>query len=252
MNGSPQGSQLTLGGGEGWRQIRLLAPATLGAVLLGLSFSDRLAYYLNPSQAPLVGLAGALLLGLVAAASRAGKHEHGAAECRSSAGRFAMLVALALPACLALLPARPLGAAAALTLGVDGAPPSRSGQAGKLRVAFGTEHWTLADWYRAWGNDPELQTLAGKRVAVDGFVLRPAGEADVSFRVARILITHCTADSQALALPVRAGQGDWRIDEWVRVEGTVAALRDGGPARPIIVAERVERIEPPDRPYLTP
>ena len=174
---------------------------------------------------------------------------------RSARARFLALTALALPVALVLAPARPLGAAAALTLGVNEPAPLGGGEPGRLQLAFGTEHWTLVDWYRAWGHDPELQTLVGKRVAVEGFVLPGPGEEagpGESFWIARIVITHCTADSQALALPVRATQGGWSADEWVRVEGTLAATRAGRGVRPLVVADRIERIEPPARPYLSP
>ena len=251
-----------------WRSARLATLGALGVALLWLSLSGRLGYYLHESQTWLVALAGAALLGVLAVASRqvsphperegqaAGRPE---GECappldRSARARFLALTALALPVALVLAPARPLGAAAALTLGVN-EPAPLGGEPGRLQLAFGTEHWTLVDWYRAWGHDPELQTLAGRRVVVEGFVLPGPGEEagpGESFRVARIVITHCTADSQALALPVRTTDGGWSADQWVRVEGTLAATRVGRGVRPLVVADRIERIEPPARPYLSP
>lgn len=251
--------------------VRLATLVTLGATLIALSLSGRLAYYVNETQTWLIALAGVGLLGLVALAARAGatSHRHddgpppdGPSCCAvgvptgSPAGPVA-LVAMALPVVLAILPARPLGASAALNLGQDGPLPVRAAEVGRAQLAFDTAHWTLLDWHRAWAGDPELRGLVGKRVSVTGFVL-PAraatdgGDPSASLQVARILITHCTADGQVLTLPIRAADEGWRADEWVQVHGTLAAAGQGAGARPVVVAEQIDRIEQPSRPYLSP
>ncbi|MBI3966740.1 MAG: hypothetical protein HY329_13985, partial [Chloroflexi bacterium] len=135
----------------------------------------------------------------------------------------------------------------------------RIGERGRAQLTGDSSYWTLVDWYAAWQRDPELRSLVGKRVVLTGFVMSPptdrratsAAEAP-SFQIARILITHCTADSQALALPVRATARAWNSDEWVRIEGTLMAQGAGPRPKPLVVADRVERIPQPAKPYLLP
>jgi uncharacterized repeat protein (TIGR03943 family) len=95
----------------------------------------------------------------------------------------------------------------------------------------------------------EKDLLPGRPITLDGFVLSAARQQGGSFRIARLYITCCVADSIPLTtevapvVPVRS----FRRDDWVRVTGTLA--RQDGDL--IVRAERVRGEPRPSHPYLT-
>jgi putative membrane protein len=88
---------------------------------------------------------------------------------------------------------------------------------------------------------------------VIGFVYRDPRFAENQFMVARFTITCCVADALAIGLVTEADDAaDLPDDSWVRVEGTFAEGTLDGDAMPVLVAETVTPIEPPEHPYLYP
>jgi len=93
-----------------------------------------------------------------------------------------------------------------------------------------------------------LRARAGERVTIEGFVTEESGEAD-RFQLTRFVITCCVADATiSYVTVVDAPPGGFHTDEWVRVSGPIYPLGSDI----LVQAESIERIEPPDEPYLTP
>jgi uncharacterized repeat protein (TIGR03943 family) len=91
--------------------------------------------------------------------------------------------------------------------------------------------------------------LDGQRADLLGFVYRPDTEtAEDQFSVGRFLVRCCTADAVAISIPVRSpGTASPDQDTWVRVQGTIR-VADG--AEPFVVADSVQVVPAPSRPYL--
>ncbi len=68
----------------------------------------------------------------------------------------------------------------------------------------------------------------------------------------RYAIAHCVADARPLALLVIVpGAVDLAADQWVEVEGLVAARQREGDRLVTVVAEHITPIDEPANPYLT-
>jgi len=239
----------------------------LGAMLVVKVFSGSVLLYVNGVYTGLIFAAG---LGLLIVGYVAGlewivrrdapptRHLHfgggggdGDGEHVHATGRIEALgyVLLAVPLLLGLLvPARPLGAAALQARGGDTGAAS-----GKLRtlgeLGDDTTRWTLLDWTAALAQTPDARTLAGKPVSFVGFV---AGDAPGGgFTVARFVIVCCTADGNAVTLPVRGGETPPR-DTWVQVTGLLATDMAAGKPAPYIAASQIAVVQRPAQPYLYP
>jgi uncharacterized repeat protein (TIGR03943 family) len=96
--------------------------------------------------------------------------------------------------------------------------------------------------------DIALEARAGERVTVEGFVTEEPGEAD-RFQLTRFVITCCVADATiSYVTVVDAPPGSFETDEWVRVSGPIYPLGSDI----LVQAESIDRIDPPEEPYLTP
>jgi putative membrane protein len=92
-----------------------------------------------------------------------------------------------------------------------------------------------------------LVRRAGEDVDFTGFVTKDSGMAANEFTLNRFLITCCVAD--ALSAEVRvigAPPGEFKTDEWVRVEGQVYPV-----GKEVIVdASDIKTVKRPKHPYL--
>lgn len=97
-----------------------------------------------------------------------------------------------------------------------------------------------------------LDRFEGRGVEFSGFVYHDGTMAENELAVARIAITCCLADATVYGLLVR---GDLPLppnDTWVQVRGRITATRFMDEDIPVILAEQVENIPPPDQPYVYP
>ena len=111
---------------------------------------------------------------------------------------------------------------------------------------------TLVDVSGATRSREAMRALvqrAGEQVSFTGFVTRDETTPPNEFVLTRFLISCCVAD--ALSANVRvvgATPGEFREDEWVRVEGAMYPL-----GREVIVdASEIVGVPRPERPYLSP
>jgi len=241
--------------------LRMVLMLALGAMLVVKVFSGSVLLYVNGVYTRLIFAAGLglLIVGYVAGLewivrrdARPARHLHfGDGEHVHATGRVEALgyALLAVPLLLGLLvPARPLGSAALQARGGNaGAASSKLRTLGEL--GDDTTRWTLLDWTAALAQTPDVRTLAGKPVSFVGFV---AGDAPGGgFTVARFVIVCCTADGNAVTLPVRGGDIPLR-DTWVQVTGSLETDMAAGKPTPYIAASQVTTVQRPAQPYLYP
>ena len=177
--------------------------------------------------------------------------EHHAHDRRSGLALY--LVALPLLVGL-LIPARPLGSAAAAVRGINtGSPLTASTGSEAISAALPSTQRSVLDWIRALKYSKSPDEYNGQAADVVGFVYRDIRLAEGQFMVARFSLTCCVADAVALGMLVDWPDGS-RVAEntWVRVRGTVKVSQVEGKTVPIIQAESVEAIPSPEQPYLFP
>lgn len=94
-----------------------------------------------------------------------------------------------------------------------------------------------------------LVKRAGEEVTFVGFVTREDFAAADEFTLNRFVVTCCVDDAlNAGVQVVDPPAGEWQEGEWLRVTGRIYPV-----GREVILdADRIDHIEPPDRPYLTP
>lgn len=249
---------------RGWRvawgpTLRMVLMLALGAMLVVKVMSGGVLLYVNSVYTRLIFAAGVALLvigyiagleWLVRRDARPTRHlhfgpDHAHATGRAEAWGYALL---AVPLLLGLLiPARPLGAAAVQARAGDAVSGSKLRTLGEL--GDDTTRWTLLDWTAALAQTADPRVLAGKPASFVGFV---AGDAQGGgFTVARFVIVCCTADGNAVTLPVRGGETPPR-DTWVHVGGALAVDTANGKLLPYIAATQVQIVPRPAQPYLYP
>jgi len=91
----------------------------------------------------------------------------------------------------------------------------------------------------------------GQRVRVTGLAIRDENLGATELALLRYAITHCVADARPLALLI-TGVRDRvvRADQWVEIEGVLAATERDGSQLVTIAARRMQPIPEPSNPYL--
>ncbi|SDB27069.1 protein of unknown function [Desulfonatronum thiosulfatophilum] len=98
-----------------------------------------------------------------------------------------------------------------------------------------------------------LDRFKGRGVEFSGFVYHDGTMAENEIAVARIAVTCCLADATVYGLLVRVDELPLPAnDVWVRVHGRIAATWFMDEELPMVLAERLEMIPPPDQPYVYP
>jgi uncharacterized repeat protein (TIGR03943 family) len=235
-------------------------------VVLGLGFylfstfnSGKLLWYINARFAILT-LIGMLMLFALAGnalevmrrSRRSGQnHQHAHQEHSHSPWSLAWL---ALPVFLGLIiPARPLGSSAAEIRGISISAPLAAGGVQPRLLEAAPDERNVLDWIRLFNYESDLAAYLGQTANVIGFVYSdprlPAGH----FLVARFTVSCCVADAFAIGMAVEwPGAGELPADQWVKVKGPVQGLEIDGQRIPLIQAETVTPVDPPDQPYLYP
>ncbi len=250
-----------------YRFTQVLIMAALGLLLTYKLWTGNIYFYINERFQPLIvfGAAAALLLAAgaawrwrrgEAAGDHAHDHDHDHDHDHGPARFPVWTVALvALPIGLGLLvPARPLGASAIDSKGLNAPPPltvSGGGPATTLEIA--PEQRTILDWVRAFNYAEDTSVFTDQPADVIGFVYRRAGLTPTQFLVTRFTVTCCAADASGVALLVDwpdAGQLSENV--WVRVRGPVQAVEFDGRPLPLIAAASVEIVDQPEHPYMYP
>jgi putative membrane protein len=160
---------------------------------------------------------------------------------------------VALPLILGVLvPARPLGASAVSSRGVS-TDYAASAESSESTLSVVASERSVLDWVQAFAANPDPASLAGQQADVVGFVYRDIRFTDDQFMVARFTITCCVADASAIGLLVQADDASqFASDSWVRVTGTFGEGQLDGEALPVLLADEITPVQPPEQPYLYP
>lgn len=237
------------------KALILVLMAIFFASLLG---TGRLYDYIGPRLSWLAVLAVVMLILLAGAYDLVRRRASGSGgdpvhESHESKASIWPMVVMALPLVLGVvMPARPLGASAISTRGLSSGPrfgPSGSASAPGILPA----ERTILDWIQAMSANPDPAALDGQRADMIGFVYHDARLGEDQFMVARFTLICCVADAQAIGLVVESPEAaGLAADSWVRVQGVFQQGEVDGEAMPILTAEEITPIQPPEQPYLYP
>jgi uncharacterized repeat protein (TIGR03943 family) len=248
-----------------WFQAALML--LLGLYLLETLLTGEIAYYINERFNWLAGVAGftLLALGVINVIALLSEPEQGkptaqpAPELLTSAPRMAhggtarwyVLAILSVPLIFGVfLPAQPLGSAAINNSGITFSLNVADDQV----FSIAPTQRNVLDWVRAFSASVNLDEFGGQPADLIGFVYRDARfEDDQEFMVTRFTVSCCVADAVAIGVIVRSPQtAELSADDWVRVQGRFEVRNFLGQRTPILIAETIERVPMPERPYLFP
>lgn len=248
-----------------YRLTQLTLMVALGAYLGARLLSGAIYYYINERFTALI-VAGAILALGLAYGAWAGRRQPDAvdidpdlplalnpAEARARRSRLWRAGLMTAPLLVGFaVPARPLGANAIDTRGLNtSAPISASGEAQRLQIA--PEQRSILDWVRVVNYADDASEVRGQPADVIGFVYHDQNLSADKFMVARFMVTCCSADASAVAMAVTWPDAAALTDNtWVRVRGTIDVSAYGGRPLPLINAETVEATDEPAHPYMYP
>lgn len=236
----------------------------LGTLWLGLA--DHLDLYINPRYAVFTLVLAAVAVpasvaGLVVVA-RHGSHAHdGDPEPRPGGGgrllhvvlgSVAALVTIGTVVAMLVLPPTTLSARTAQQRSVGSASLSDATGAGAPVSLLGSESvdtsgYGVKDWAALIRQSTDTTALVGRKLTLTGFVV-PAS--DGSFTLTRFVVSCCAVDAQPVGISVTTDGTLPTENQWVRVEGALAANPDtASDARLVIRAATVTRVNQPSDPY---
>ena len=242
-------------------RLKVLILIMLALFFAGMVVSGRLYYYIGPRFGWLSVLAAGMFAFFALTYNLRGKSErdhdhdghdhpdHEPTRLRS----IGLLLVPAVPLALAvLIPARPLGATAASSRGISlGLPSSSLTSAATLDVEPTSR--TVLDWARAMSASSDPAALDGEPADVIGFVYHDIRFKKDQLMVSRFTITCCVADALAIGVVVDSPKASqFPDDSWVRVSGSFAKGELDGKAMPVLMADTITPIQPPQEPYLYP
>ena len=205
-------------------------------VLLQAWGSGRLNLLLQADFHWLVLLSGLLLLALAGLALRF-------APTAAQRGRTPALVMLLAAPLVLLIPPRPSFS----TLAANRSSGALEGESETLTFLSPPEQRSLTDWVRLLRSQPDPELYRGDPVRISGFVMPTPQAAPV---LARLTVRCCLADATPVGIPVIWLEGaSLKADEWLAVSGEMGVERVGGVLRSVVIAETVQPIPKPKRPF---
>ncbi len=161
---------------------------------------------------------------------------------------------VALPVVLGLsVPSQPLGVAALDNREVNLSPESSALPASVQAAAKTVSERNLLDWWRTFQATTDPGTLTDEAATVVGFVYHDARYGDDAFMVTRFVVSCCVADAAVIGLVVRWPESaDLADDQWVEVSGVFVPSDLESWRSPVLAAQTVTSIDPPNQPYLYP
>ena len=206
-----------------------------GAVLLQAWGSGRLNLLLQADFHWLVLVSGLLLLALAGLALRFAP--------RRRSGRTPALVMLLAAPLMLLIPPRPSFS----TLAANRSSGALEGESETLTFLSPPEQRSLTDWVRLLRSQPDPELYRGDPVRISGFVMPTPQAAPV---LARLTVRCCLADATPVGIPVIWPAGaSLKADEWLAVNGEMGVERVGGVLRSVVIANTVQPIAKPKRPF---
>jgi putative membrane protein len=253
------------------------APGFKVSILVGLAIyfayiylSGKWAYYIDP-RFQWLSIVAVLLLAMLALSftgSRSENHEHDHEDPHDhhhetvdehdheahSHGAFWPIFIVAIPLVLGVaVPAKPLGAGAIKTRGIDADFSSITlSQGSTTSLSIIASERNVLDWARAIASSSDPREFIGQDADVIGFVYRDSRFSDNQFFVTRFTLTCCVADALPVGLVVQVPEDgtQYATDSWVRVKGHFEEVSFDGTLIPVLFADEVIPIEQPEQPYL--
>lgn len=237
-----------------------------GFLLLGLSLffafkamNGQLTWYINSRFIPLT-IFGIIFLFILSQTAfgefrRSRNHNeeysvHHHDHTVSSSGMWLMLVPLAIGL---LIPARPLDSSAFATKGFNTNAPLVSRESFSNSFEVKSQERNILDWLKLFNLQDDVSQFIGTEASVVGFVYFDESLAGGQFYVSRFVVSCCSADGFAVAMPVQWENTDeLDSDSWVLVKGKIEEINLNGQRTPLIVADSVEPADIPAQPYLYP
>lgn len=182
-------------------------------------------------------------------------HEHGptarsrsASVRRRAASLAGAAVVLAAGVALLVLPPATLSTATAENRELNSV--AAVGDAPTELVGGDTSAFTVKDWALVLRQGPDPADFPGA-VELTGFVL-PSPDSDDVFYVTRFTVTCCAVDAQPVGVPVHlpGWQERFAADDWVAVEGRIAAAPADAAVPTVLVPETIEPTGEPETPYV--
>lgn len=237
---------------------RLIVLAAFSGYFAFVVLSGRWALYIDDSfqwlSVVAVALFSLMALGHLAGGEddTAGMQDDVPEEEHTTVNTWSILI-VAVPLFLGLvIPARPLGADAISTRGVDTTFTSASlSNSGSESLTIVASQRNVLDWARAIASSPEPSEFDGQEATVVGFVFRDSRFGDNQFMVTRFTLSCCVADAMAVGLVVNSDDAtEFATDTWVRIEGTFQETEFDESFIPVLYAESITPVEQPAQPYL--
>ncbi|NII41003.1 putative repeat protein (TIGR03943 family) [Curtobacterium flaccumfaciens] len=236
----------------------------LGTLWLGLA--DHLDLYINPRYAVFTLVLAAVAVpasvaGLVVVARHGGHAHDGDPEPRPGGGgrlvhvvlgSVAALVTIGTVVAMLVLPPTTLSARTAQQRSVGSASLSDATGAGAPVSLLGSESvdtsgYGVKDWAALIRQSTDTTALVGRKLTLTGFVVPGP---DDTFTLTRFVVSCCAVDAQPVGIGVTTDGTPPPEDQWVRVEGALAANPDtASDARLVIRAATVTRVSQPSDPY---
>jgi uncharacterized repeat protein (TIGR03943 family) len=216
--------------------LRGLALALWAVVLLQSSVDGRLDLLLRAVFHPLVSAAGGVLLMLAVLQVLAGLQAREPRGGQPRDGRLSLVTA-AIAALLIVWPPNPSFADLASQRPTDDTASE------SLSFVLPPAQRSLTDWVRLLRSQPDPELFVGDPVRISGFVLPIPNQPP---QIARLLVRCCLADATPVGLPVRwpRDQPLPKGDQWLAIEGTMAADKD----QLVVVPSVIRPIPRPRRP----
>jgi len=152
-----------------------------------------------------------------------------------------------------LIPARPLDSSAVSAKGLTTSSPLVNSDSPSLLLEMEPEQRNVLDWVKLFYFEKNLEPYVGQQASVIGFVYFDERLPEGQFFVSRFTLACCAADGYAVGMIVEwPGTAHLEQDTWVQVKGPVEVSIFEGATSPLIRAEAVDLVNPPEQPYLYP
>lgn len=162
---------------------------------------------------------------------------------------WGVIVVCAIPLVLGtLIPSQPLGIEA-----VTGTLSTSVSVSSGTIITRDPAKRNILDWLRAFAIEADKTKFNDVQAEIIGFVYHDPEFPTGQFMVGRFVVSCCTADASPIGLPVYAIEADSLPEgQWVSIKGAFTAGEFRGAFTPILHAESVEQIDPPQNSYLYP
>jgi uncharacterized repeat protein (TIGR03943 family) len=242
-----------------YRSLQALLLLAIFIFLISKIINNQLVWYINVRFVTLT-LIGILFLAILVlrlflealhSRERTEEHEHEDHDhTPSSINLWIMLIPLLIGI---LIPAKPLDSSAVSAKGLTTSAPLVSTDSSSQLSETQSEQRNVLDWVKLFYFEKEPSHFIGQQASVVGFVYFDERLPEGQFFVSRFILSCCAADGYAVGMIVEwEGADSLQQDAWVQVKGPVDAVSFDNAVSPLIRAETVELVSPPDQPYLYP